>query len=511
MVLTSPVKFRIWRWTQPQASWVRQNPIENSFPTSQDWEQIRPEFVYFNTQHDSFSDLRITVLDAIYSLHEGKTRHIMKLSTRFLISFVVIGIPLMWSPARAQAIHRFPSALSLKEAIDLALQYHPSMRSANANVQFSDASLALARSAYFPAVAVTGSASRTDGAFVFNPSFPPRIQSYNNYASALNIQQTIYDFGKTDGRVSGAHQLLYASEYDYQGSRMTVISNVEIAYYSVLEAQRVVDVNTETLAQAEAHLKEAQAYYAVGTRPQIDVTTAQVNVANANVNLISAKNQLRIAGLQLENSMGVHSDMPYTLSDSLAVTPFAQSLDSVKAVALASRQDLLSANARLQSSQSLVSSASGQRLPTLALAGTWNWSAFNFPLQSRWNAGVTLSLPLFQGFGIDAQVDQAEANFEASQAALSLTLENALLDVEQNYLSVREAADRISATTKLVGQATENLKIAEGRYNVGVGSALEITDAQVTLANARLSNIQALYDYNTSFIKLRRAMGVLEK
>ncbi len=435
----------------------------------------------------------------------------MKSSIRILVCSALVSLLLTLIQLRAQEIHRFPSSLSLKEAIDLALQYHPNLRAANASVQSSEASLMLARSAYYPALIVSGSATRTDGAFVFNPSFPPRIQSYNNYTSALSVQQTIYDFGKTDGKVSGAHELLNASEFDYQAARINVIANAEIAYYGVLQAGKIVEVNEGTLAQTEAHLKQAQAYYSVGTRPQIDVTTAQVNVANANVNLIRARNQLRIAGLQFENSMGVHSDVPYRLSDSLGVQGFSVSLDSVKAIALASRQDLLSARARLQSSQSLVSSASGQRLPTLALAGTWNWSGFNFPLQSRWNAGVTLSVPLFEGFGIDAQVGQAEANLESSRAAFSLAMENALLDVEQNYLSVKEASDRIEATTKLVGQAAENLKIAEGRYNVGVGSAIEITDAQVTLANARLSNIQALSDYNTSLILLRRAMGVQER
>ena len=413
--------------------------------------------------------------------------------------------------ARSQEFQHFPPSLSMSAAVDLALQFQPSLRAAVAGVQSSGASLTLARSAYFPALSVTGSGTRTDGWFVFNPSIPPRIQSYNTYTSTLNIQQTIYDFGKTDGRVSSAHDLYNASTIDYESSRLNVIANAEIGYYSVLQAQRVVNVNEETLAQMQAHLKEAEAYYKVGTHPQFDVTTAQVNVANANVNLISSKNQLRIAGLQLENSLGVHSDAPYELSDTLGVPPFSMELDSVKIIALSMRQDLLAARALVQSSQSLVSSASGQRLPTLALAGTWNWSNFNFPLESRWNAGVTFSIPVFQGFGIDAQVDEAEANLESAKANLSLVVENALLDVEQNYLSLKEASDRIGATAKLVDQASENLKIAEGRYNFGVGSAIEITDAQVTLSSARLSNIQALYDYNTSLIKLKRAMGVLDR
>ncbi len=411
----------------------------------------------------------------------------------------------------AQEIHHFPPSLTISSAVDLALQYQPGLRAANANVQASAASLTLAESNYFPVISMTGSATRTGGAFVFNPQFPPRNQFYNSYTGVLNVQETIYDFGKTGGRVSGASSAFDASSYQYQSSRQSVIANTEIAYYSVLQAQRVVAVNLETLAQNQAHLKEAEAYYKVGTRPQFDVTTAEVNVANANVSLITARNQLRIARLQLENSMGVHSDAPYELADTMGVQPFTVSLDSVKSIALSTRQDLLAARALVESNQAQVSATKSLHLPTLTAAGAWNWTNFIFPLQERWNAGLTLTVPVFQGWGVSAQVDQAQATLESSEASLRLATENALLDVEQNYLSVKEASDRIDATAKLVTQATENLKIAEGRYNFGVGSAIEITDAQVTLANARLSNIQALYDYNTSLIKLKQAMGVLEK
>jgi outer membrane protein len=469
---------------------------------------IRKPFIRENSLTTKGPNTRITQTD--YQQFQWKDDELaMKRNKRCSIYFALLCTAFMGGSMIAQETQRFPTSLSLATTIDYALQYQPSLRAAEANVQSSSASLTLARAAYFPALSVNGTATRTDGAFVFNPSFPPRIQSYNNYTSALNVQQTVYDFGKTDGRVSGAHELLQASTIDYQSSRAIVIANAAIAYFAVLQAQRVVDVNKETLAQTEAHLKQARAYYAVGTKPQIDVTTAQVNVANANVNLISANNQLRIAKLQLENAMGAHSTIPYMLSDSLGVPAFSVPLDSIRTIALASRQDLLSARARVLSSQSFVSSASGQRMPTVSLSGTWNWSGFEFPLQSRWNAGVTLSVPVFQGFGIEAQVDQAQANLESSQATLAMATENALLDVEQNYLSLKEALDRIDATAKLVEQARENLKIAEGRYSFGVGSAIEITDAQVTLSSAELRNIQALYDYNSSIFKLKRAMGIL--
>ena len=435
----------------------------------------------------------------------------MKYHIRCLILSAALTAYLPGLQSFGQETQSFPSFLTLSKAVELSLLFHPSLRSAEANVQSSVASVTLARSAYFPMLSVTGSATRTDGAFVFNPAIPPRIQSYNNYTAALNLQQTIYDFGKTGGRVSGTEDLLQASTVDREGTRENVISNVETAYYGVLQVQRVVQVNVETLSQAEAHLVEARAGFSIGTRPQFDVTKSQVDVANANVNLITARNQLRIARLQLETAVGVHASNPYELADSLGVVPFSMSLDSARVIALSSRQDLLSARARVRGSESFVTAAVGQHLPTLSLSGTWNWSGFDFPLQSRWNGGLTLSVPLFQGSAITAQVDQARANLESAEATLALAVQNATLDVEQNYLSLKEAAERIDATAKLIEQANESLKLAEGRYRAGVGSAIEITDAQVTLANARLSNIRALYDYNTSLVGLKRAMGVLER
>ena len=86
-----------------------------------------------------------------------------------------------------------------------------------------------------------------------------------------------------------------------------------------------------------------------------------------------------------------------------------------------------------------------------------------------------------------------------------------MLEVEQNYLELKEAEERITATSKLVEQALENLRTAEGRYNAGVGSAIEITDAQVMLSSARITNIQALYDYNCSLTRLQRAMGTINQ
>jgi len=300
-----------------------------------------------------------------------------------------------------------------------------------------------------------------------------------------------------------------ASFTDFQATRDSVIANVQLAYINFVQSIRVVKVDSESVAQAEEHLKQSQAFYSVGTRPQYDVTTAEVNLANANVALITGRNQVRIAKLQLENAIGMYSTTYYTVHDSLETPAFAVTLDSAKAVANESRPELRSAQARYVSAQSSVSATRAQHLPTVSLNGGWTWSSFDFPLQSKWNAGFTLSMPIFEGFAISSQVEQAEAVVDEAQAGLDELMEGVMLQVEQNYLSLREAQERIKASKKLVTQAKENLKLAEGRYNSGVGSPIEITDAQVTLSNAQITSIQALADYNSSLIRLRQAMGVI--
>lgn len=406
------------------------------------------------------------------------------------------------------AQERFPDELSPEKAVALALQYHPLMRSATAVLHSSAASLKQVQAAYFPVLNITATGARTDGAFVFNPSFPPRNQSYDNYSTGLILQQTLYDFGKTKNRISAGEELLEASDSDVRSARDNVVMNVLLAYINYVQAQKVVQVNEQTVSQTQEHLTQAKAFYSVGRRPQFDVTKAEVDHANANVNLIRVRNLLRVTKVQMENAIGLHSTSKYTVRDTLQFPPITITLDSAKAVAREFRPEVSAGEARVRASTALVSAAWSQHLPTVALGGAWNWNGFDLPLRSRWNAGITVSVPVFQGFGAEAQVEQAEANLDAAHASFDLLMESVMLDVEQNYLAMGEAEERISATAKVVAQAQENLKLAEARYNSGVGSAIEITDAQVSLSNARVANIQATADYNSSIIRLRRAMGV---
>jgi outer membrane protein len=409
----------------------------------------------------------------------------------------------------AQVKEMHIDSLSINLATKIALENNPSIKIAYSNVDYSNAGLRLSRSSYFPNFSITGSASRTEGAFVFNPSFPPRDQQYNNYTAGFQLQQLIYDFGRTANKVSASDDFANSSLYDLNSAIQDLIMLVQINYYTYIQAQYLEKVDQEALAQTEEHLKLAEAFYKAGTQPEYDVTKAQVDVANAKLNLIHSQNQIKVSKLLLENSLGIKIPNDFIITDSLKFDSLKISIDSVKSIALDNRTDLKSLKLKLAAQKSLVSSIWSQHLPSISAFGTYNWNGFDFPLYSRWNAGINFSLPIFQGFAVNAQVQQAESQEKNLQASIEQLTLSILSDVQENYLSVVEAENRIAAAEQLVLQAEENFRLATQRYKAGVGSATEITDAQLALSNARYSNIQAHYDYLTYLTRLKRSMGLL--
>jgi outer membrane protein len=400
--------------------------------------------------------------------------------------------------------------LNMGRAVELALQNHPSLRGAEANVRAASAGHRLAMASYFPSISFLASATHTEGVFVNNPLFPSRYQIFSNYSGGLQAQQVLYDFGKTPNRVGANTDFTRAAEFDYATARELVETNVQVAYFAYLAARKVVTVNEEAVAQAAKHLSQAKAFYSVGRRPQLDVTKAEVDLANANVNLIAATSQMQVTKVQLENAMGVHPAGTYAVSEEVRTDPFSASLDSAHSLAMRNRAEILAAQARVEANRSLASAAWSQHLPTVSAVGTWTWNGFEpTPLYGRWNAGVQFSLPIFQGFSLAAQVEQAEASADAAQAALDTQSESVLLEVDQTYLTLRQAEERKIAAEKLVELAEANLNLAERQYAAGVGTSLDVSDAQLARSNARITNIQALYDYNNSLVRLRRATGTL--
>lgn len=399
--------------------------------------------------------------------------------------------------------------LTLEQCVQIALKHNPSIRFAEGGLESSESNLELARSSLMPQISAQAAVTRNGGTFILGKNVLAGY--YDNYSTGFQAQQLIFDFGKTITRVSGSADLVDASDQDLRSASKDVVVNTYIAYFNYLAAERVRDVDSETVQQAGDHLKQALGFFKAGTAPQYDVVNAEVTVANANVNLIQAENNLKITRVQLENAIGQKLPENFALSDILEVSYVNIDMDAAIDTALKNRPELLSSQAQVQASKQFLASAWTANLPNVSASGGYNWRNLTpQPLYSGWNLGITLSLPIFQGFALDAGIDQAKANLKSAEASNDLVIQSLYLDVQQQEFALQEAIESIQASKKLVEQADEALRLAVGRYNSGIGTALETTDAQIALANARITYIQSLYNYNVSYARLERAMGTIK-
>jgi outer membrane protein len=403
--------------------------------------------------------------------------------------------------------------LSLNDCVALALRFNPALRSNLATIDAQKARVEQALAAYYPQVSLNTSYNWNTYNFV---SLGGAVRSYTynwtfvdvfSVGPALNL--TIYDFGRTSNSVKINRENVKASEQDLVTTRQTVILNVQQAYFGVLQGQRLVEVAKEVVTQTQQHLEQAQGFYQAGTRPKIDVTKAEVDAANAQLALIQANNNFAVAQVTLNNAIGFTQPLTFPVEDILGFTPREYQLEDIVKTAYDQRPEILQIKARQRSQEAAIDLARSSYYPILSGNAQYLMRGYHMPNDMAWDMffGATLSIPIFTGFSSPNQVAEQRANLRnliSQEEALKL---NIRLEAEQAYLSQKQAAEQVRVSEKAVGQAQENYELARGRYQVGVGSPLEITDAEVQLANAKANHIQALYNYKVSEAKIERATG----
>lgn len=426
----------------------------------------------------------------------GLMNRLQQLGLVLLVSIIVGGI------MEAQQ-----DTLTLARCIQTALENHPAVRVAEGALLNSEAALQQTRSIFFPQLSASGGMTKNAGTSLIGPI--QRVQDYESYSAGLSAQMLLFDFGKSIYRTMASSYGVDTSVAAVGGTKQTVILNAELAYFAYQETSSLVKVSEDALRSSTQHLQQAKAFFSVGTRAQFDVTKAEVDVANAQVALLRAQNQFRIARAQLDNAMGIQTSKIYVTPENMDLPSITMTVDSALVIAKVSRPEILSSASKVSVSEALYTASWMTRFPTISATGGYIWRGLTFPLSSSWSAGVTISVPLFQGFAVDAGVQQAEAGIQIASATYEALVRSARLEIEQQILSLNEARERIAASAKLVEQATENLRLADARYASGVGSAIEITDALATLSNARIIEIQAQFDYRSAYVQLQRAMGIL--
>jgi outer membrane protein len=412
------------------------------------------------------------------------------------------------APAPAQPA---PSVLTLEEALRIGLSHQPTLQQARALTEAADARVEQARAPLLPQITGTASFQRqSQTASALAQLGTTSTVSTELYSLGVTGRQLIWDFGQTSGRWRASQASLKGQELSEQATSKSVALSIRTFYFNAVAAKALVGVSKDALANEQRHLQQVRAQVEVGTRPPVDLVQERVNLANAQVRLIQAENGYATARVQVEQAIGVNDLGAWEIAEENL--PPVQGEEGAPEVllkeALGARPEIAAGDAQIRAQELTVGALEGGYGPTLGVqAGVAETGPRPSDLGTGWNAQVTLTWPLFQGGLTHGQVREARANVSSLQAQLDLQKQQVRLDVEQSRLGVRAAAATLGAAKDASQAAREQLTLQEGRYQTGVGSIIELSDAQTALTTALGQEVQSQFQLAVARSQLLRALG----
>ncbi len=388
--------------------------------------------------------------------------------------------------------------LTLQNAISIALSRHPDIKAAEGNVEIGKSRVGQAQSGYYPSIMLNSGVSRYSS---------PQGGGDSNFTASIGLSQNIYDFGKREGKLDIERFNLSSYDRDLVHAKTQVAFNVKKAYYSALQAKSALSVAREVVKQYEEHLKKAKGFYDTGLKPKYEVTKAEADLANARVNMLKAENGLKIAMVALKNAIAMPDAADFELQEESIKTWHSESIDILVQKAMTNRQDMQSLIQRARAQLRRIDLEKAGYYPTITGSLNYGISGDRLPFEKSWTIGASLTVPLFSGFQTKFQIKEAQAALLVIQSQIEALQQKIALEVKQAYLNATEAWQRIEAARSLVKYAEQNLELAMGRYNVGIGNPIEVTDALTVYANAKSAYINAQYDYNVALSEIERVTG----
>lgn len=406
--------------------------------------------------------------------------------------------------------------LTLEQALATARERQPQLRQARAASEAAGARAGQAFAPLLPQLAATAGYQRTTanpfprpGSAPDTPA-PSSLALYNQFSGEIGLRQLIWDFGSTPSRWRAAQAQAQAAAESERAALLGIELIVRQTYFDARASRALVGVADESLRNTRRHLDQIQGFVGAGTRPEIDLVQARTDVANARVLLINAQNAWETARVQLNAAMGVSGDTDYDLADDPAPEVAGEdgTIDSLLGEAEKARPELAAQEQQIRAQELALRSLQAQYLPSLS--GTLGFTQGGTSIEHLgWNAsaGLSLSWELFQGGLTRQQVREAEANLAGLVAQRDLLLQQLRVDLDAARLAVRAAKASTAASQEALANARERLRLAEQRYQVGVGSSIELGDAQVGVTQAAAQAVQADDRLAVARAQLLRALG----
>ncbi|MBR4137590.1 MAG: TolC family protein [Bacteroidales bacterium] len=406
--------------------------------------------------------------------------------------------------------------ISLDQAIEIALEESNSIKIADLTIEKSGYAKKGTYAALYPNISANGSYQRTIKKQVMAMDFGGQameieVGKWNNVNAGISASMPLINAQLWQSLKLSALDVEIAVE-QARSSKISMIKQVKQAYYAVLLAQQVYDVYKDVYDNATTNYEHTEQLYNAGKSSEYEYLRAQVNVKNAEPNLYSSMMAIDLAIWQLKAVMGVDLDAKIGVAGTLdQYKDELMSYNMSNNMSLENNTTLAQLQLQNQQLERTIKMTKYQYIPTLSASFSYSYIAMGDDFKFKWNpysvAGLSLTIPIFDGFSKHNNIKQ----YKATQDILQLNIE----DTERNLrIAFKNYDNQISTYMKNYAAAESTLEvaqrsydIAEKMYELGKATLLELNDAQLALVQAQLTMSQAVYNFMVTKASMEELAG----
>jgi outer membrane protein len=418
------------------------------------------------------------------------------------------------------------TTLSLADALSTALAQNPDYRQQLNNESPANMAVKSAYATFLPSATVSGGFNYT-GSGQSNFGGTNVIKTSSSVGSSYNVNLSWGLDGRTLMAPGQTRANLRATQKQIDAANVSLRSSVLTQYLTVLQTNARIAITTQAVARNQVFLDLARARYQVGQATMLDVRQAEVTRGQADVDVLVAKQNNDDARLELYRLMGVSAPVvldQVTLTDSFPVVKPGYNLDSLLALAATTNPNLLAAQASAQAAGYNVTAVKGEYFPSISAQANWNgytqkyndttaatgsntgtypWGFTGQPFQ----VFAGLQLPIFTGLQRETRVSEAKARRD--DAAEQVRAQSLLVrtQVTSRMLAVNATYEAIGVAEANKVAANDQLRLAQDRYRLGNGTALELSDSEGAVQRAEGTYVDAVYAYHKAVAALEEAVG----
>lgn len=411
-------------------------------------------------------------------------------------------------------------SLTLDRAIEIGLQNSKLLHSSLMKVKGAEAKVKEVSALRLPSLKLNAGyrkLSEVDPFIITTPfgSFPIAPGIFDNYSVQLSVFQPLFTGFRLAGNVNLNEELSKATTEEYNKDKSELMFNIKNSYWGVFKAIQFKKVMDETVEQIKAHVEDAKNLEKAGMLTRNDILKIEVQLSNAIYQQLEAENAVKLTMTALNNVMGIPLNTQIEIASDVNLNQYkSDELSKLVDAAINNRPEIKAADSRVKASEAGVTLAKSSWYPQLSLYANYYYSKPNqriLPTQNRfdgtWDAGINLSMNVWDWLTTKHQSDQAEAQLAQAVDGMGLIKDGITLEVTQNYLSLTQTNKKIEIAKLIVSQAEENMRVTSQKFKNGLATSSDLIDAETALISAKTNFTTSIVDHELAKAKLEKSLG----